>query len=234
MQARAPASRSKKITAQECRDFAGRSSEVKKTLEPCGFLHCRRKSISRAQDFVRNTRGRDAMHRRHLSNVAHARCRRSLFLNEIRSFSLSAVVIGARCMSNSDVHRSDIATHSLLGGQHGEESEESEEGQEGKEEEGEEVPSFWNDAFDACCRRRVAKAGEAEGRQRNAAPGGHAGPGRRRRASAKPRSSLTGLPVGSTARLDRVRVIVRASRRACHCQERSVETISVFRRRPRS
>ena len=40
---------------------------------------------------------------------------------------------------DSDVHRSDIATHSLLGGQHGEESEESEEGQEGKEEEGEEV-----------------------------------------------------------------------------------------------
>jgi hypothetical protein len=37
------------------------------------------------------------------------------------------------------VHRSDIATHSLLGGQHGEESQESEEGQEGEEEEGEEV-----------------------------------------------------------------------------------------------
>ena len=30
---------------------------------------------------------------------------------------------------------SDIATHSLLGGQHGEESQESEEGQEGEEEE---------------------------------------------------------------------------------------------------
>src|SRR5947208_4656347 len=37
---------------------------------------------------------------------------------------------------NSDVHRYDIATHSLLGGQYGEESEESEEGQEeGQEEE---------------------------------------------------------------------------------------------------
>ena len=36
---------------------------------------------------------------------------------------------------DSDVHRSDIATHSLLGGQYGEESEESEEGQEGEEEE---------------------------------------------------------------------------------------------------
>ena len=36
------ASRGKKIAAQECRDFANRSSEVKKTLEPCGFLHCRR------------------------------------------------------------------------------------------------------------------------------------------------------------------------------------------------
>ena len=37
---------------------------------------------------------------------------------------------------DSDVHRSDIATHSLLGGQYGEESEESEEGEEeGQEEE---------------------------------------------------------------------------------------------------
>ena len=40
--ARAHASRIKKIAAQACRDFANRSSEVKKTLEPCGFLHCRR------------------------------------------------------------------------------------------------------------------------------------------------------------------------------------------------
>ena len=37
---------------------------------------------------------------------------------------------------DSDVHRSDVATHSLLGGQYGEESKESEEGQEeGQEEE---------------------------------------------------------------------------------------------------
>ena len=35
---------------------------------------------------------------------------------------------------DSDVHRSDIATHSLLGGQYGEESEEGK----GKEEEGQE------------------------------------------------------------------------------------------------
>ena len=40
---------------------------------------------------------------------------------------------------DSDVHRSDIATHTLLGGQHGEESEE---GKEGVEEEGEEVIFF--------------------------------------------------------------------------------------------
>ena len=36
---------------------------------------------------------------------------------------------------DSDVHRSDVATHSLLGGQYGEESEEGKEGQEGEEEE---------------------------------------------------------------------------------------------------
>jgi hypothetical protein len=48
---------------------------------------------------------------------------------------------------NSDVHRYDIATHSLLGGQYGEESEESEEGQEeGQEEEVD--PHRDNDAID--------------------------------------------------------------------------------------
>ena len=41
---------------------------------------------------------------------------------------------------DSDVHRSDIATHTLLGGQHGEESEE---GEEGEEVEGEEVIFFF-------------------------------------------------------------------------------------------
>jgi hypothetical protein len=37
------------------------------------------------------------------------------------------------------VHRSDIATHSLLGGQHGEESEEGKDREEKEEEEGQEV-----------------------------------------------------------------------------------------------
>lgn len=60
---------------------------------------------------------------------------------------------------NSDAHRSDIATHSLLGGQHGEESEESEEGQEGEEEE--EVTLLLNDAIDTTCReqRRTGRRG---------------------------------------------------------------------------
>ena len=48
---------------------------------------------------------------------------------------------------DSDVHRSDIATHSLLGGQYGEESEESEEGKEGQEEEEVTLPCD-NDAID--------------------------------------------------------------------------------------
>ena len=60
---------------------------------------------------------------------------RSLFVKEIRSFSSVAVVIAVRCMSIRMCIVSDIATHSLLGGQHGEESQESEEGQEGEEEE---------------------------------------------------------------------------------------------------
>jgi hypothetical protein len=42
---------------------------------------------------------------------------------------------------DSDVHRYDIATHSLLGGQHGEESEEGKEGREEEEEVQEEVAS---------------------------------------------------------------------------------------------
>jgi hypothetical protein len=48
---------------------------------------------------------------------------------------------------DSDVHRSDVATHSLLGGQYGEESEEGEEGKEGQEEEEVVLPSD-NDAID--------------------------------------------------------------------------------------
>ena len=119
---------------------------------------------------------------------------------------------------DSDVHRSDIATHSLLGGQHGEESEESEEGQEGKEEEGEEV-TFLSE-------RRIRQSLSKAASQRparpkaisaNAAPSGHAGPGRRRRASAKPRFILHGTdyrvrPHGRTTVLGDVR----ASRRARH------------------
>jgi len=98
---------------------------------------------------------------------------------------------------DSDVHRSDIATHSLLGGQHGEESEESEEGQEGEEEEGEEV-TFLSERrirqpLSKAASQRPARPKAASA---NAAPSGHAGPGRRRRASAKPRSSFTGLTIG--------------------------------------
>jgi hypothetical protein len=48
---------------------------------------------------------------------------------------------------DSDVHRSDVATHSLLGGQYGEESEEGEEGKEGQEEEEVTLPCD-NDAID--------------------------------------------------------------------------------------
>jgi hypothetical protein len=40
MRARTQRSRDARIGAQECRDCIGRTSEVKKTLEPCGFLHC--------------------------------------------------------------------------------------------------------------------------------------------------------------------------------------------------
>src|ERR1700741_2738330 len=48
---------------------------------------------------------------------------------------------------DSDAHRSDVATHSLLGGQYGEESEEGEEGKEGQEEEEVTLPCD-NDAID--------------------------------------------------------------------------------------
>ena len=124
---------------------------------------------------------------------------------------------------DSDVHRSDIATHSLLGGQHGEESEESEEGQEGEEEEGEEVTFLLNDAFDSLMSKAASqRPARPKADQRNAAPSGHAGPGRRRRASAKPRFILHGTgcrvrPHGWTS----PGVGVRACRRASPIQERS-------------
>jgi hypothetical protein len=55
MRARTHASSVKKIPAQECRDFMDRTSEVKKTLEPCGFLHCR-KNLPVARKISRATR----------------------------------------------------------------------------------------------------------------------------------------------------------------------------------
>jgi hypothetical protein len=58
---------------------------------------------------------------------------------------------------DSDVHRSDIATHSLLGGQHGEESEESEEGQEGEEEEGEEVTFLFERRIRQCLSKAASQ-----------------------------------------------------------------------------
>jgi hypothetical protein len=58
----------------------------------------------------------------------------------------------------------DIATHSLLGGQHGEESEEGQDREEKEEEGQEEVLSGLNDAIDIPhVESSVAKAGEAEG-----------------------------------------------------------------------
>ena len=136
---------------------------------------------------------------------------------------------------DSDVHRSDIATHSLLGGQHGEESEESEEGQEGKEEEGEEV-TFLSE-------RRIRQSLSKAASQRparpkaisaNAAPSGHAGPGRRRRASAKPRSSFTGLTIGFDRTVGRQSWVMSAPHDAHAIPGTIGQTISVFRRRPRS
>ena len=136
---------------------------------------------------------------------------------------------------DSDVHRSDIATHSLLGGQHGEESEESEEGQEGKEEEGEEV-TFLSE-------RRIRQSLSKAASQRparpkaisaNAAPSGHAGPGRRRRASAKPRSSFTGLTIGFGREVAQQSWLMSAPHDAHAIPGTIRQTISVFRRRPRS
>ena len=63
---------------------------------------------------------------------------------------------------DSDVHRSDIASHSLLGGQYGEESKEGKGCEEKEEEEGQ-VTIRLNDAIDSDVESSVAKAGEAQG-----------------------------------------------------------------------
>jgi hypothetical protein len=55
MPARTHASGVKKIAARECRDCMDRTSEVKKTLEPCGFLLCR-KNLPVARKISRATR----------------------------------------------------------------------------------------------------------------------------------------------------------------------------------
>ena len=69
---------------------------------------------------------------------------------------------------DSDVHRSDVATHSLLGGQYGEESEESEEGKEGQEEEEVTLPRD-NDAIDSDVDAASQRPARPKPNQRNAA-----------------------------------------------------------------
>jgi hypothetical protein len=69
---------------------------------------------------------------------------------------------------DSDVHRSDIATHSLLGGQYGEESEEGEEGKEGQEEEEVTLPCD-NDAIDRDVDAASQRPTRPKPHQRNAA-----------------------------------------------------------------
>ena len=69
---------------------------------------------------------------------------------------------------DSDVHRSDIATHSLLGGQYGEESEESEEGKEGQEEEAVNLLRD-NDAIDSNVDAASQRPARPKPSQRNAA-----------------------------------------------------------------
>ena len=58
-----------------------------------------RKSCDCGEVFACEERARDDVQRHRSSNVACTRRRRSLFVNEIRSFSSSAVVIGVRCTS---------------------------------------------------------------------------------------------------------------------------------------
>lgn len=71
-------------------------------------------------------------------------------------------------MQCTSIRTARIATHSLLGGQHGEESEEGKEGQEEEGEE-EEVVSSSDDAIDTPrVESSVAKAGEASIQWRNA------------------------------------------------------------------
>ena len=69
---------------------------------------------------------------------------------------------------DSDVHRCDIATHSLLGGQYGEESEEGEEGKEGQEEEEVTLPCD-NDAIDSNVDAASQRPARSKPNQRNAA-----------------------------------------------------------------
>ena len=136
---------------------------------------------------------------------------------------------------DSDVHRSDIATHSLLGGQHGEESEESEEGQEGEEEEGEEV-TFLSE-------RRIRQSLSKAASQRPARPKAVSAMlhrvatpvlvddgGRRQNQD----SSFTGLTIEFDRTVGRQSWVMSAPHDAHAIPGTIGQTISVFRRRPRS
>jgi hypothetical protein len=81
----------------------------------------------------------------------------------------------------------DIATHSLLGGQHGEESEEGKDREEKEEEGQEEVTERFETTRSTFLMSKAASQRPARPKvsKRNAAANGHAGSSRRRRASAK-------------------------------------------------
>jgi hypothetical protein len=135
---------------------------------------------------------------------------------------------------DSDVHRSDIATHSLLGGQHGEESEEGKEGKEGQEEEEDEVTFLSERRIRQSLSKAASQRPARPKDHRNAVPSGHAGPGRRRRASAKPRSSSHGTDDRFARKVGQQSWLMSAPHDARAIPGTVGQTISVFRRRPRS
>ena len=149
-----------------------------------------RKSCDCGEVFVCEEIARDELRCQRSSNAARTRRRRSLFVKEIRSFSLGAVVIGVRCTS---IRMCIVPTSPLIIAWRATWRRKRRRQRPRRRRRRRSRLRGLNDAIDSDVESSVAKTGEAKASERNASASGHAGSGRRRRASAKPRFILHGV-----------------------------------------
>ena len=153
-----------------------------------GIFVVSQKSCDCGEVFACEESARDELRIDRSSNVARTRRHRSSFVKEIRSFSTTAVVIGVRCMS---IRMCIVLISPLIIAWRATWRRKRRRQRPRRKRRRRSRLRGLNDAIDSDVESSVA---DRRGPQRNAA-NGHAGSGRRRRASAKPRFILSRILV---------------------------------------